>query len=278
MPEAGPDIAAVRAFWESAPLWTGESQFSPGSREFFEEHRRVVIDDCLGGHVDPRTMPDAGHRDRVLDLGCGPGFWTIELGRLGCRKLVAADLTEAALRLAGERCRIYGIEAELRRENAEALSFPDAAFTHVNCQGVIHHSPNTQQCVREIARVLTPGGTACISVYYRNAVLSAWPVLRWPARLLAAAGAQLRGRGRETIFRVANVDEIVRRYDGAGNPIGRAYTGRQFRAMLSPHFEVQETFLHFFPARSLPTPIPRVLHRWLDRHVGFMIYARLRKR
>jgi hypothetical protein len=47
--------------------------------------------------------------------------------------------------------------------------------------------------------------------------------------------------------------------------------------MLHVHFEVEETFLHFFPARSLPFRLPRFLHRWLDRHTGFLIFARLRK-
>lgn len=36
-------------------------------------------------------------------------------------------------------------------------------------------------------------------------------------------------------------------------------------------------YLHFFPARALPFKIPSVLHRRLDRKLGFMIYATVRK-
>jgi len=74
------------------------------------------------------------------------------------------------------------------------------------------------------------------------------------------------------------VNEIVRLYDGVKNPIGKAYSKNEFYAMLSPYFEVIEIFLHFFPARALPFKLSRGLHRFLDRHFGFMIFANLQKK
>jgi hypothetical protein len=115
-------------------------------------------------------------------------------------------------------------------------------------------------------------------VYYRNIYLSSWPVLRWAARVLAFIGARLLGRGRETIYTMNDVDDVVRMYDGATNPIGKAYSKRGFLEILTPHFIVDETFLHLFPARTLPFRLPRFMHRMLDRHTGFMIYARVHKR
>lgn len=271
-------VEQVRAFWERNPLWTGESRHEAGTRAFFDEHRNVYVDDCFAGELDPRLFPDPAHRGDVLDLGCGPGFWTIELGLRGAGRLVGADLTAAAIELAAKRAEICGIQAEFRQENAEALTFADATFDHVNCQGVIHHTPDTDAAVREIARVLRPGGTAMISVYYRNWILRRWPLLRLVGRLLDRLGAGLRGRGREHIFAEADVDVIVRLYDGAENPVGKSDDQAAFRALLEPHFVIEETFLHFFPARALPIRIPRGLHRWLDRRLGFLIYARLRKR
>ena len=69
--------------------------------------------------------------------------------------------------------------AKLQKENAEQLSFSDNTFDHVNCQGVVHHTPNADKAVSEIARVLKPAGTASISVYYHNVILQLWPWLRW---------------------------------------------------------------------------------------------------
>lgn len=272
------DVDDVRAFWEANPLFTGESVFAPGTREFFEEHFQVTVEDCFAGELDPRVFPSATNAARVLDLGCGPGTWVIELKRRGARAVVAADLTERALELTRRRAEVYGVDIQTSRQNAEALTFESGSFSHVNCNGVIHHTPDTEACVREIARVLRPNGTAVIAVYYRNLLVRHWSWLRHAGRLVASLGGGLRGRGRENIFRISSGDEIVRYYDGAANPVGKAYGRREFVDLLSPHFHVQAVFLHFFPARALPVRIPRRLHRYLDRTMGFMIYARCEKR
>lgn len=274
------DLDSVRDFWENNPLWTGESAFEAGTQPFFDEHRQVYIADCFSGTFDLRFLPpprNAGQKMKILDLGCGIGFWVTEFALRGLSNLLAADLTQNALDITAKRLQVYGVTAELSRQNAEQLNFDDASFDHINCQGVIHHTPNTDKTLSEMARVLRPGGTASISVYYRNVILKSWPFLRWLGWPLAKLGGGLKGRGRESIFLEKDVDQIVRLYDGSDNPIGKSYTKQQFIEMLKPHFIVEETYLHFFPARTLPFKIPSFLHRWLDRNLGFMIYASVRK-
>jgi len=272
-------INEVKDFWENNPLWTGESRYAPGTREFFEEHRETVIKDCLAGTFDNRLLPKEENRRKVLDLGCGPGFWTIELLWRGCPNVVAADLTQNALEFTRKRLSIYGYHAELSQQNAEATSFPAGEFSHVNCQGVIHHTPNTESCVREIDRILDRNGTACISVYYKNIFLRSWTVLKHPIQFFVKIwGGGLKGRGRENIFFSDNINEIVRLYDGDKNPIGKAYSKKQFCAMLEPFFDIKHLFLHFFPARALPIGLPGKIHKLLDRHLGFMIFAIVQKK
>ncbi|GAB2912814.1 class I SAM-dependent methyltransferase [Paralcaligenes ginsengisoli] len=274
------DVGDVRKFWNENPLWFGESRYESGSELFFEEHRATYIRDCFGGSFDLRFLPPArkhGQAMKILDLGCGVGFWTTEFAMRGLNNLVAADLTPRALEVTRQRLEIYGATAELKEENAEALSFSDSTFDHVNCQGVIHHTPDTSKTVAEISRVLKPGGTASISVYYRNMALRLWPWLRWAGYPLSWLGGGLKGRGREQIFLESNVDEIVRLYDGLDNPIGKSYSQKEFQMLLSPYFEIDEIYFHFFPARALPLAVPRKLHRWLDNHLPFMIYANIHK-
>lgn len=273
-----PSVSEVQDFWNANPLFTGESHNEPGSLAWFEEHAETVVQDCFAGRFDDRTLPPAENRTRVLDLGCGPGFWTVELQkRCAIGTMTAADLTPNALELTRKRLACYDLNATVEQQNAEELRFAAGSFDHVNCQGVIHHTPETGKCVAEIARVLRPGGTASISVYYRNWILRNWGWIGSIGPLLSWAGARLKGRGREGIYAERDADDVVRMYDGAANPIGKAYDESQFRQLLEPHLAIEELYFHFFPARSLPIGIPPAVHRLLDRQLPFMIYANVRK-
>lgn len=269
-----PTIDDVRQFWNDNPLWTGEASYAPGSREFFDEHRTVYINDGMAGILDPRIF--AGVKGSVLDLGCGIGFWLPEFASRGFT-VTGVDISSQSLEIAKRRCEVYGIDAALSEQNAEATTFGNDTFDHVNCIGVVHHTTNPAAAVREIHRVLKPGGTAVVAVYYKNIVLRNFGLFKPFIAALASAGAKLKGRGREGIYRAPTVGEIVRVYDGAKNPIGVAYDRREFANLIGPGLAIDEVFFHFFPARSLPFHIPHWLHLILDRKLPFMIYARLTK-
>ena len=125
-------IEDVKSFWESNPLFSGESNFPIGTRDFFEEHQRVVKQDCFAGRIDPNVLPEEKNKDRVLDLGCGPGFWTIEMAKQGAEMITVSDLTDNALVLTRKRAEIYGIKVETSRQNAEHMTFESGIFSHVN--------------------------------------------------------------------------------------------------------------------------------------------------
>lgn len=273
-----PTVEEVREFWENHPLFTGESIYSKGSFDFFEEHRKTVIEDGFAGKLNEKIFPIGWKKEKVLDLGCGPGFWTIELACRGCIEITAADLTDQALSLTAQRCSYYFVKAGLSNQNAEQLTFQDGMFTHVNCQGVIHHTPNTENCIKEIARVLESGGSASISVYHKNIYLRVWPYIGVVIGRIMRCVSIFRGRGREGIFRIRDVSEVVRLFDGDKNPVGKAFTKKQFLSMLNEYFYVDDVFYHYFPVRIFKIRIPKLLHRILDKYSGFMISAVLTKR
>ena len=178
--------------------------------------------------------------------------------------------------LAQQRADILGIKnIDFIQANAENLNFDDNYFDHINCQGVIHHTPNTESAAKEIARTLKSGGTFSISVYYKNIFLRSWPWLRRLGTILSKFGGGLKGRGREGIFELRDVSEVVRFYDGSDNPIGKAYSKAQFLDLLPSSLNVARTFLHFFPLRALPFSkvTPPSIHKMLDKEFGFLIYA-----
>ena len=268
-------IDSVKNFWENNPLFTGESKEERGTKKFFEEHTQVYINDCFGGKFDQRTIPKDLKGKTVLDLGCGIGFWVVQISKSNPKKIIAADLTNNALKLTQQRCALLDIKnVELINANAEELPFEDSSFDHINCQGVIHHTPNTDIAMMEIARVLKPGGTFSISVYYKNFILRSWPFIRIIGKLLTKFGGGLNGRGREKIFMQKDINEIVRYYDGADNPLGKSYSKNSFRKLITFQNDliINDSFLHFFPFRSLPFKIPKIFHKFLDKSLGFMIY------
>lgn len=272
-------IDEIQAFWDANPLWTGDAQSrgAAGSREFFDSHTRAVLRES-GGRMDerfyPRCQPDAP----VLDLGCGIGFWLEQFGTRGFTDLAGADLSRQSLSLAKRRCELHDIAATFSIQNAEAMSFPSDSFEHVQCTGVVHHSPDPRASIAEISRVLRPGGRAVISVYYMNIPLRHWRWVRPLARVAMRLGFTPRGRGRDDMMAVSDASELVRRYDGAENPCGQAFTRQSFLDLFGPGWERIEPFGYGFPARLLPFRVPRPAFKLMEYGCPFLIAAAATKK
>ncbi|CAN5429413.1 hypothetical protein BH11PSE11_BH11PSE11_02310 [soil metagenome] len=264
-------VQDVEDFWGKHPLFQGESDHEPGSKAWFLDHEGVYIRDCFAGNQPDAIFTKAmSPASKVLDVGCGPGFWVRYFLRSGIRDVNACDLTETAVSLTKRSLELFDLKADVRVGNAEQLPYADGVFDHVNCQGVIHHTPHPEKTLSEFHRVLKPGGTVCFSVYHRNFLLRNPVLLKLIARLFGRF-IGLRGRGRENLLASGDAEEIVRLYDGSGNPIGKSYTRQELLAMTDGLFKIDEIRYFFFPARALPFRIPNVLHRFLHRQAGLMI-------
>jgi len=100
-------------------------------------------------------------RQRVLDVGCGPGALTSELvDRVGASKVVAVDPSEQFVAAARERH--PGVD--VRRAAAEELPFADGEFDATLAQLVVHFLADPVRGLAEMARVTHAGGvvSACV--------------------------------------------------------------------------------------------------------------------
>ena len=96
--------------------------------------------------------------ERVLDIATGGGHTALACAP-HVREVVATDLTPRMLQVAEAFIREQGAtNVTFRIADAEALPFPDADFEIVTTRIAPHHFPAPQQYVREVARVLKPGG------------------------------------------------------------------------------------------------------------------------
>lgn len=106
------------------------------------------------------VAPQSG--DRILDCGCGRGFYLLFIGRLepACA-LYGADMDPAVLAQARQH---LPESVRLLRSDAVHLPFPDAFFDKVICSEVLEHLPDDRAGLRELRRVLRPGGILAVTV------------------------------------------------------------------------------------------------------------------
>jgi ubiquinone/menaquinone biosynthesis C-methylase UbiE len=93
---------------------------------------------------------------RVLDAGCGTGRLTAELARKGFM-VTGVDISPAMLKKARDRTRLLR-NVTLLHADVEKLPFPDAAFDLVVAFTVLEFTTNPGAAVRELWRVVKPGG------------------------------------------------------------------------------------------------------------------------
>ena len=96
----------------------------------------------------------------LLDIGCGAGESSVYFAQKGARCL-AGDTSPGMIKAAKRLADRYGVEIGTRIVNASALDFENNVFDIVYASNVLHHV-DPYQALKEIHRVLKPGGCACI--------------------------------------------------------------------------------------------------------------------
>ncbi len=104
--------------------------------------------------------------DRVLDIGCGPGwFWAASADALPDRiSLTLADASPGMVKEATARCMpLRHWQVEGREADAMALPFADASFDVVLAMHMLYHVSDPAAAIAEMHRVLKPGGTLAVT-------------------------------------------------------------------------------------------------------------------
>jgi ubiquinone/menaquinone biosynthesis C-methylase UbiE len=177
-PASRATVKSVKDFWETHvnnEYYTEEEQASEAYLSEIEDRRYR-----WHYHLGDLFAELAGSRGELLEVGCGIGVDSIQLARCGFH-VTAVDLTESAIGVARESARLRGVDVDFRVGNAEALDFPDQSFDVVYSFGVLHHTPDIEQALAEVRRVLKPGGTAYVMLYHRWSLVNlVHRVLRLP--------------------------------------------------------------------------------------------------
>jgi 2-polyprenyl-3-methyl-5-hydroxy-6-metoxy-1,4-benzoquinol methylase len=112
-----------------------------------------------------RIIPFDSLKDRaVLEIGCGMGLHSEMMARAGAR-VTALDISDTSVEATRRRAALKDLAIDARQGDAAAMDFPDNHFDFVWSWGAIHHAAYTGRIVRQIHRVLKPGGQARVMVY-----------------------------------------------------------------------------------------------------------------
>jgi len=108
-------------------------------------------------------VPDEVRRglpyDRALELGCGTGFFLLNLIQSGvARRGSVTDLSPGMVKVATRNGQALGLDIDGRVADAEGIPYDDDTFDLVVGHAVLHHIPDVELALREVIRVLRPGG------------------------------------------------------------------------------------------------------------------------
>jgi ubiquinone/menaquinone biosynthesis C-methylase UbiE len=164
--------------------------------------------------------------DRVLDIGCGPGRFTLELAAIGAR-VVAADISPGQLEQHRARVPDDAVEARVLADVLDLSRFRDGEFDAVVCYGgpISYVLDDAPRGVAELARVTRPGGHVLVSVM---SLLG--PMLSVPG---GVAGL-VQEYGVHTVRQVAGTGVLAPEI-GEHGLLMRLYRWSELRALLAPH-------------------------------------------
>jgi len=163
---------AVRDYWDTHTLglqFVGDPGLAVGEQPFFD-HVRPWMNPYRFPEIMPRIDRNAKELKgkHLLEVGCGLGFESLEYMKRGVR-VTATDLTPSAVALAQRHFELAGFQPEaVLVANVLDLQFSTNTFDAVSATGVLHHTGDTPRAIREIHRVLKPGGRAILSHFYRK--------------------------------------------------------------------------------------------------------------
>jgi ubiquinone/menaquinone biosynthesis C-methylase UbiE len=105
----------------------------------------------------------------VLEIAPGPGYFSIELAKLGKYQITGLDISKSFVEIARRNAQQAGAKIDFRQGNASAMPFKESTFDFTFCQAAFKNFSEPVRAIAEIYRVLRPGGLSVISDLRRDA-------------------------------------------------------------------------------------------------------------
>jgi len=106
----------------------------------------------------------------LLEVGCGMGTDLVRFAQGGA-SVTGVDLADEPIRMARDNLKCHNVDGNLVTMDGERMQFEDASFDVVYAHGVLQYTADPAKMIREIHRVLRPGGRAILMMYNRRSWL-----------------------------------------------------------------------------------------------------------
>jgi ubiquinone/menaquinone biosynthesis C-methylase UbiE len=291
------DTQQIKQFWNENPVGNNFISYEK-DKTFYEKY------DAFRYRTEAHILEELDRIDfankKTLEIGLGQGADSMQLVKRGAL-YYGIDLTEESVRRVKERFELFNIPYQaVDRMNAEQIGYPDNSFDIVYSHGVIHHSPRIDQIVKEIHRVLKPGGEAVIMLYHKNSynyyisigfLRRLGLLLLMPFPFLAKILSRLTGESPERINRhkfylkkeglsyLKMKKFIHHSTDGPDNIFSSVWT-KKTAIRLFNQFQPLQFAIHFLNERhllGLQYLLPRSLKRKLARRYGWHLWIKAKK-
>jgi ubiquinone/menaquinone biosynthesis C-methylase UbiE len=120
---------------------------------------------ALARHTAEQILPQSS----VLEVAPGPGYFAIELAKLGDYQITGLDISKTFVEIARANAEKANVRIDFRRGNASGMPFDNDKFDFLLCRAAFKNFSEPKRALEEMHRVLRPGGQALIIDLRRDA-------------------------------------------------------------------------------------------------------------
>jgi ubiquinone/menaquinone biosynthesis C-methylase UbiE len=137
---------------------------------WYDKNTRKSMEDFRSEAVRLKAfLPDGGD---VLEVAPGPGFLAIEMARDSRIRVTGLDISKTFVELARNNAAEEGVRVDFKLGNASAMPFADKSFDLLVCRAAFKNFSEPERALKEMRRVLRPGGTGVIIDLRRDASMT----------------------------------------------------------------------------------------------------------
>jgi SAM-dependent methyltransferase len=259
----------AREQWSEDPcgaVYGREQEF--GTREFFDAVERHRYSEYAPWMPAVMGFNDFA-RARLLEVGCGMGTDLLQFARGGA-KVTGVDLTPRSIEISRQHLAVYEQGGDFAISDGESLPFADESFDVVYSNGVLHHTPDTAGAVREVHRVLRPGGQARVMLYHRGSAAYWGDII---LRHGVLHGELLKHSPEDIMSKYVEFNE------SGGRPLVKVYSRREARQLFSMFREVRVQVEQLTRAELylFGRIVPETIFRGLQRSIGWNVIITAKK-